>query len=536
MSTSRVGPFALEDPLPGSNGSLYRAIHVEQKLAVAIRLFSVPFGVGDSTKRGFAEQASRLKSLKHPNIVRCYGGAIAEDQAYLANEFVEGESLAELLAKRGRLSWEQVVDIALQMSAGLEYAHEQGIVHEALLPDKILITESGKVKIADFRTERHGGLNPPVSVTVERVTYLAPEQLTPDGAVTKRTDVYAFGCMLYRMLTGTAPFVSTDAKELAQMHRQVIPQGVGTKALDCPVWLDKLVEQMLQKDPNKRPYTAAAVRMALEETQKNMAEGLGVAEHASGGASALRMGQDREEARNLLGRNKKKKKERAPRKQADVPFYENVWFLIGSLVVLVLAVVIMMIPPSEAKLWQGAQPLLEKRTRADTRRAIDRYLKPMLARFPEGKHAEDAQHYVDDFAIETIEKRMRLNIRMNREPQAANELKLMFPWRYVVFGDMQKAKEECQRFLEQVDDIEKNRILRKIAKRQVDRDYEPKPSDEFLEQKLAEAGDKFLANDYIGARVIWQTIVSLYPGDEFSSQVAESRNGLDRIAAARENE
>ena len=533
MTTSRIGPFALEQPLGGSSGSVYRAIHVEQKLPVAIRLFSVPFGVGDVTKRGFVDEASTLKTLKHPNIARCYGGAIAEDQAYLAYEFIEGETLADLIAKRGRLSWEHVVEIASQIASGLEFAHEKKIVHQALLPDKILLTEAGNVKIIDYRTERHGGLNPPVSLSVDRVTYLTPEQVTPDGAITERTDVYAFGCILYHMLSGTPPFVSADPKELAQMHRQVVPPRVSTKAMDCPVYLDKLVEQMLQKDPNKRPYTAAAVRLALEETQKNIAEGRGVAEHASSGVSALRMGQDREEARGVLGRNKKK---RAQRKQADVPFYENVWFLVGALVLLIVAVGVMMIPPSEEKLWSKAQPLLKKGTRTDTRRAVDDYLKPMLDRFPEGKYSEDAQRHVDEFAMDTIEGRIKRYIRIGRDPKNANEARLLIVWRYVVFGDNDMANKKCQLFLDSVEDIKKNKVLRMIAEQQIAEHTEPPDSAEYLDKKLAEASDKFASQDYDGAAEIWTTIVALYPDEEFATHVSESRSGLDEIADSRRDE
>lgn len=527
MSTSRIGPFALEQPLGGSSGSVYRAIHIEQKLPVAIRLFSVPFGVGDVTKRGFVDEAAVLKTLKHPNIARCYGGAIAKDQAYLAHEFIEGETLADLISTRGKLSWEHVVEIALQIASGLECAHEQKILHQALQPDKILITEAGDAKIIDYRTERHGGLNPPVSLTVGRVTYLAPEQVTPDGAVTERTDVYAFGCILYRMLSGTAPFVATDPKELAHMHRQVIPPRVSTKVLDCPVYLDKLVEQMLQKDPNKRPYTAAAVRLALEETQKNIAEGRGVAEHASGGVSALRMGQDREEARGVLGRNKK---QRTQRKQADAPFFENVWFLAGALVLLVAAVAFMMMPPSEAQLWSRAQPLLEKGTRTDSGRAIDKYLKPLLARYPKSKHAEEARRHIDEFEMSKVEHRMKVTIRIGGEPKDPIESVLMTSWRYVVFGDKQMANRQCQIFLDTVEDNKKNRILRMIAERHIAENVEPMDSAEYLDRKLVEASDEFVAREFEAAAKIWRFIVSNYSAEEFSGHVSQARAGLKQYA------
>ncbi|MEO2011516.1 MAG: serine/threonine-protein kinase [Pirellulaceae bacterium] len=529
MSTSRIGPLALEEPIGGPRSTLYRAIHVEQKRAVAVRLFPVPFGASDAAKRKFVAEADQLKSLLHPNIVRCYGGAVVEDQAYLAYEFIEGQTLADLLDARGHLSWEQVVDIAGQICGALEHAHGQQIFHLALALQKILLTESGQVKVADFRVERQGGFNPPVRLTTLRVSYLSPEQATSNGVTTERTDIYVFGCLMYRMLVGVPPFVADDVKELARMHREVAATRVSTQALDCPVWLDRLVQQMMEKDPNKRPYTAAAVQLAIEETRANIGKRRGVAEHAVGGVSALRMGQNKEEARNLL-RGRRKKKKRRPRRESSTPFYEQVWFLAGAIVLLIAIVIFFMIPPSEDKMFRRAEEMLATDKRPDIRRAIDSQLRPMLRRFPEGKHAERARSYIDDYEMDALQRRLELNIRLQREPKSDAEKQVIQILRFKLFGDQQRTLRGCQLALTQIDDSKENRTVRLLAQRmenEIEKQGEPTSSIEFLATKLNEADQSMVAENRVAARRIWNTIVSLYPESEFAEPVAKARERLE---------
>ena len=155
MEKSRVGPFLLSNRLgEDQSSSVYHAIHFEQRKAVALRLFAAPFATGPEVGAEFAREWDALKSLRHPNIVRCYGGGFEEMQAYLAYELVKGESLASLLARRGQLTWDMAVEYGLQIVSGLEFAHGQGIAHECLMPDKLLVAENGQMQIADFRVDR----------------------------------------------------------------------------------------------------------------------------------------------------------------------------------------------------------------------------------------------------------------------------------------------------------------------------------------------------------------------------------------------
>ncbi len=126
MAKSRIGPFALEAPMtaPKSSGQMFRAIHLEQRKLAALRVFPIPLGMTPESRTAFASQLEQLKQLRHPNIVRCYGGGFDSRNAYLAYELVDGESLVALLARRDRLPWETVLEYSQQLAEGLQYAHQ----------------------------------------------------------------------------------------------------------------------------------------------------------------------------------------------------------------------------------------------------------------------------------------------------------------------------------------------------------------------------------------------------------------------------
>src|ERR1041385_2256054 len=122
MNESRIGPFSLEEKLGGQQSSVYRAIHLEQRKQVALKVFSVPFGATEHAGGEFFAEMALLRRLQHPNIVRCFGGKIEGNVGDVASELIDGESLADLLARRQRLPWDQALEIAQQVAAALHAA------------------------------------------------------------------------------------------------------------------------------------------------------------------------------------------------------------------------------------------------------------------------------------------------------------------------------------------------------------------------------------------------------------------------------
>ncbi len=124
MPRSRIGPLALESPLGGAKSSVFRAVHVQQRSQLAVRVFSTPMGMTRKPSK-VSLSYGELKRLKHPGIARCFGGGFDAMDAYLVYELVEGESLQAILDRKQRLPWEVVIEYGLQLAQALQYAHEQ---------------------------------------------------------------------------------------------------------------------------------------------------------------------------------------------------------------------------------------------------------------------------------------------------------------------------------------------------------------------------------------------------------------------------
>src|SRR5438552_3987241 len=284
----RLGPLVLEERL-GDHGSVYHAIHVEQRRSVAVKLLDRLPAPSNRAIQEFARELLFLQTLQHPNLAPCYGGGVEELQPYLAMELVRGESLDLRLRREGALPWPTAMAVARQVCAALTYADQRNLQHLRLAPSKILLGDDGVmhgiVKVVDFRRPRGTIGLPAVEAQEEHIAlaYKAPEQICGKPPVSPSTDVYALGCILFEMLAGRTPFVSDSPRKLAQLQLTADPPRLALLIPDCPVWLDALVAQLVEKDPRKRPPSAAEVGVAIEETQHKMTTGASVAEHVLSG-------------------------------------------------------------------------------------------------------------------------------------------------------------------------------------------------------------------------------------------------------------
>ena len=325
MDKTQVGPFKILGRL-GTNRrqQVYRARQVEQKRDVALKFISIPKNVPRATALDkINREVKFLQQLRHANLCQMYGAGVEDDKIFFASELIEGESLAAILSRRGRLAVDLAVDYAGQICDLLQYIHQHELIHAKLTPDKILIDKEGQVKISDLRINRSrkkrwdtGGSRRELDVAA----YMAPEQLK-EGATVK-SDLYSLGVITYEMLTGKLPF-SPDT--LGRMNNRKIKEPVPSAAkvvMNCPVWLDQIVTQMLQPEPRSRPHTSKAVGLAFNEIKKIDRNKKAAVAQVSGGFNPLTAGRDKSEARKLLNRKKAKNK-----KENGIPFYERASFL-----------------------------------------------------------------------------------------------------------------------------------------------------------------------------------------------------------------
>lgn len=263
-SSRWVWPFELIQQIgEGGMGVVYRARYVVNNRAVAVKM--LPADVTDKVALArFEREMAVLKDLRHPNIVRCFGGACEDKRRFYAMELVEGGSLEDVLQQRGKLPWEQVVEYALQMCAALECSHRAGVIHRDVKPGNFLIASNGQLKLSDFGLASVAAQRRITNVgkTAGTFLYMAPEQIRGQE-ITPRTDLYALGCVLFELLAGRPPFAAETPAATLHLHCKQPAPRVTQFAMDCPDTLERLILQLLEKDPARRPESAAAVAREL---------------------------------------------------------------------------------------------------------------------------------------------------------------------------------------------------------------------------------------------------------------------------------
>jgi hypothetical protein len=270
-------------------------------------------------------------------------------------------------------------------------------------------------------------------MTVGTDAYMAPEQIDGKHAITGRTDLYAFGCVLFEMLTGKTPFEGNSAGELMVKHLQEDPPPVRQLAIECPIWLEKLIDQLLAKQPADRPHDAGAATMDLDEVVMRVSDQASVATQiTSGGPGTATMAQVHPELKKLLKTSGKKKKKKRHRQG---PFWETSWFLPACLVALIGAVTFAVWPASEEELFAQAQPLMESEDSVGHGDAVKLYLEPLLRRFPAGKHADQARTFIDHVKVSRLKRRLINSARLNMDLKSEPERLFMEAWRSEQFGD-----------------------------------------------------------------------------------------------------
>lgn len=515
MARSVVGPFAMEAPLgiDPRRSSIFRAVHMQQKKAAAVRIFSTPMGLTPEAKRDFATQIEELKELRHPGIVRCYGGGFDKKDAYLAYEFIDGESIDVLLKRRERLPWETAIDYALQLAETLQYAHGSGWLHNRLRADKVMVCAGGlEVKILDFRKSDDSLWMGPAPITATQRIYAAPE--CQDDSLpmqSDRSDVYSLGVLLYEMLTGHLPFdPSVSEQLLAAQIQQTVPQNVSAIALDCPVWLSTLVAQMLDKDPLKRPFTMAATAMALNQALSRAAGGVSVAEHVASGFNPLQIKGDRKEAEKALGK-------KSVKKVVENPLFgliNGTALLIAGLIVAFAAIFWVISPASEKVLRERAEAMLVDADLADMNYAMDNYLAPLVKRFPDGPNAQWAKEQIEEIEISNLDRKIAIALRFDRSLKADDEQQLADAIKTEEGGNKTKALEQYRAIITLLDnDAEHTRVVGLAQRRLEKLEKEAEVPDELeakLAEKMAQAEVAFNANKIADARAIWESIISLY--------------------------
>jgi len=259
----------------GGMGEVYKARDTRLSRDVAIKVLPSFLSHDPDRLRRFEQEARAAAALNHPNILAVYQMGTYEGAPYLVSELLEGATLREHLA-RGRTPLRKVIDYGVQIARGLAAAHEKGIVHRDLKPENLFVTKDGRVKILDFGlaklTEPSWPLDskaPTVSratepgVVMGTVGYMAPEQVNGKPA-DHRADIFAFGTVLYEMLTGKRAFQKATSVETMSAILHEDPPGVSQLVPAVPSALERVVHRCLEKEPEQRFQSGSDLAFALE--------------------------------------------------------------------------------------------------------------------------------------------------------------------------------------------------------------------------------------------------------------------------------
>jgi non-specific serine/threonine protein kinase len=266
------GKYRIETLLGrGGMGEVYHATQLSLERSVALKVILADLAESAQLLARFEREARAVARLRHPHIVTVHGYGVEPGVgAYLVMELLEGRTLREELAGRGRLPAVEAVEVIRQAAAAAHAAHEAGVVHRDLKPDNIFLESGGgvSVKVLDFGIAKLAGRGPQTGdLTLGRAVagtpaYMAPEQGT--GAYADwRVDVYALGCVLYEVVTGKLPFQGSSRAQMIYLHRTSRPRPPGDVAPGLPPALEAVILRALAKEPGERFQTARALSEAL---------------------------------------------------------------------------------------------------------------------------------------------------------------------------------------------------------------------------------------------------------------------------------
>ncbi len=253
--------------LIGSGGMavVYKAINMTNRKTVAVKMLKDEYKDDAEFLRRFSREANAVLTLSHENIVRAYGAGTHDGLPYLVMEYVEGRTLKDLISKNGALPVRTAIGITCQILDALSAAHSHGIIHRDVKPQNVIVTDKGRVKLADFGIAREVKAST-VTFSGQKVLgsvhYISPEQ-AKGTITTEQSDLYSVGVCLYEMLTGVVPFDSDSTVTIALMHLQEKPTPPIDIVPDLPTALNDIVLKSLEKDPNNRYQTARAMRSDL---------------------------------------------------------------------------------------------------------------------------------------------------------------------------------------------------------------------------------------------------------------------------------
>lgn len=255
----------------GGMGAVYKARDLILKRDVAVKILASDLAKDEEYVRRFIREARLAQRLRHPNIVEAYDCGIAGHSIFFLMEFVDGETVEDLLKRKGRISEARALHYARQAAEALDYAWGRKILHRDIKPQNLLLTRQGKVKLCDLGLSKQYGSDYTVTITGQincTPAYASPEQGRGLRDLDCRSDVYSLGCTLYQMLTGEIPFTGEGPGDLILKHSTAPRPDPRERIRSISRDVADLAMSMMAVDPEERPMPEEVVRLARNRVGK----------------------------------------------------------------------------------------------------------------------------------------------------------------------------------------------------------------------------------------------------------------------------
>jgi tetratricopeptide (TPR) repeat protein len=472
----------------------------------------------------FQREIEALSRLDHPGIVRFYESGQENAKYFYAMEYVDGQSLDEILIAQGALPWPEVLDIALQICPALRHVHDNGIIHRDIKPPNILRTHEGVIKLTDFGIAKvfAGEHLTATGGVVGTAEFLSPEQAS-GKPVSKRSDLYSLGVVLYTLLTGKTPFSGASYLDLLHKHRYGQfdpPRRINPK---IPFEVDELVCSLLEKDPDKRPPDCLVLGKQLDSIRRKLERqnlltivGTTPSQTVDEKQGTFELEPPAGPA-TLMGKLMRAELERGKALGPVSRLLNRVWILVPLLALCIALIVWAFWPLSMETLYSRGAKLMASERLADMQEGWRDYLEPLNKRFPDHPYQKEVEQF--KLTLQTAEagntsEARRLFQRGEKLSQEGNLKEAQRVWQniIVIFKNMPAEQIWVRRAEQALADQEKNAPVRWLAlKPALDR------ADQLREQGQRAEAEK-----------IWASLEEMYRDDPWAGPL------LQQIAQARQ--
>ncbi len=245
----------------GGMGEVYRATDLTLAQAVALK-FLPETGVSERVLERFHAEVRIARQISHPNICRVYDIGEVDGQPFISMEYVDGEDLADLLKRIGRLPSDKALETARKICAGLAAAHDRGVIHRDLKPQNIMLNKRGEPVIMDFGLAAVTDQLTGAEARIGTPAYMSPEQLRGDE-VTAKSDIYALGLVLFEIFSGKRAYEARTVGDLLKLQEGAQMSSLTSLAADIDPQVEKVIKRCLNPAPSQRPASPLAVSAAL---------------------------------------------------------------------------------------------------------------------------------------------------------------------------------------------------------------------------------------------------------------------------------